>query len=71
VSLASRLPARGRLGEWDEIVPLITFLCTPDAQWVTAQTIRTDGGPAALRAPRRGFPCHQRAIVAVGHGKSR
>jgi NAD(P)-dependent dehydrogenase (short-subunit alcohol dehydrogenase family) len=44
---ASRLSAAGRLGEWDEIVPLIGFLCTPDAQWITAQTIRVNGGMTA------------------------
>lgn len=43
---ASRLGA-GRLGEWDEIVPLIAFLGTPDAQWITAQTIRVNGGMTA------------------------
>jgi len=37
----------GRLGEWDEIVPLIAFLCTPNAQWITAQTIRINGGMTA------------------------
>jgi NAD(P)-dependent dehydrogenase (short-subunit alcohol dehydrogenase family) len=26
---ATRLSGAGRLGEWDEIVPLIAFLCTP------------------------------------------
>jgi NAD(P)-dependent dehydrogenase (short-subunit alcohol dehydrogenase family) len=45
--MASRLSAAGRLGEWDEIVPVIAFLCTPDAQWVTGQTIRVNGGMTA------------------------
>jgi len=44
---ASRMSGAGRLGEWDEIVPLIAFLCTPDAQWITAQTIRINGGMTA------------------------
>lgn len=44
---ASRLSGAGRLGEWDEIVPTIAFLCTPDAQWITAQTIRVNGGMTA------------------------
>jgi 3-oxoacyl-[acyl-carrier protein] reductase len=45
--VASRLSGAGRLGEWDEIVPLISFLCSPDAQWITAQTIRINGGMTA------------------------
>lgn len=44
---ASRLSGAGRLGEWDEIVPLVAFLCTPDAQWITAQTLYVNGGMAA------------------------
>ncbi len=44
---ASRMSGAGRLGEWDEIVPLVAFLCTPDAQWITAQTIRINGGMTA------------------------
>jgi NAD(P)-dependent dehydrogenase (short-subunit alcohol dehydrogenase family) len=44
---ATHLSGAGRLGEWDEIVPLIAFLCTPDAQWITAQTIRVNGGMTA------------------------
>jgi NAD(P)-dependent dehydrogenase (short-subunit alcohol dehydrogenase family) len=44
---AANLSVAGRLGEWDEIVPLIAFLCTPDGQWITAQTIRANGGMAA------------------------
>ena len=44
---AAGLSVAGRLGEWDEIVPLIAFLCSPDAQWITAQTIRINGGMAA------------------------
>jgi NAD(P)-dependent dehydrogenase (short-subunit alcohol dehydrogenase family) len=28
-------------------VPLIAFLYTPDAHWITAQTIRANGGMSA------------------------
>ncbi|MBV8296680.1 MAG: SDR family oxidoreductase [Acidimicrobiia bacterium] len=45
--LASRLSGAGRIGEWDEVVPLIAFLCSPGAQWITAQTIRVNGGMTA------------------------
>jgi NAD(P)-dependent dehydrogenase (short-subunit alcohol dehydrogenase family) len=44
---ASRVSGAGRLGEWDEIAPLIAFLCTPHAQRITAQTIRINGGMTA------------------------
>lgn len=36
-----------RLGEVEDVVPLIAFLCTPQARWITAQTIRVNGGMAA------------------------
>jgi 3-oxoacyl-[acyl-carrier protein] reductase len=44
---ASRMSGAGRLGEWDEIVPMIAFLCSADAQWTSAQTIRVNGGMTA------------------------
>jgi 3-oxoacyl-[acyl-carrier protein] reductase len=44
---ASRMSGAGRLAEWDEIVPLIAVVCTSDAQWITAQTIRISGGMTA------------------------
>jgi 3-oxoacyl-[acyl-carrier protein] reductase len=44
---ACKMSGAGRLGEWDEIVPLVAFLCTPDAHWITAQTIRINGGMTA------------------------
>ena len=44
---AKKMSGAGRVGEWDEVVPLIAFLCGPDAQWVTAHTIRINGGMAA------------------------
>jgi NAD(P)-dependent dehydrogenase (short-subunit alcohol dehydrogenase family) len=38
----------GRLGVWPEIVPTIAFLATPDAHWITGQTIRINGGMSSL-----------------------
>lgn len=35
-----------RLGEIDDVVPLIAFLCQPEQVWITAQTIRVNGGMA-------------------------
>lgn len=36
--------AFGRLGEMDDIANVITFLVSEQAQWVTGQTIRVNGG---------------------------
>jgi len=35
-----------RLAEIDDVVPLVAFLCSPEAKWITAQTIRVNGGMA-------------------------
>lgn len=34
----------GRLGRPDDLAAVVTFLCTPDAGWITGQTIVADGG---------------------------
>ncbi|MBR6044913.1 MAG: 3-oxoacyl-ACP reductase FabG [Ruminococcus sp.] len=41
--LVSQIPA-GRLGEPREIAALVSFLCSDDAAYITAQVIRADGG---------------------------
>ena len=33
-----------RLGKIEDIVPIIGFLASADAQWITAQTIFVNGG---------------------------
>jgi NAD(P)-dependent dehydrogenase (short-subunit alcohol dehydrogenase family) len=38
--------AGNRLGEVDDVAPLIAFLCGPQARWITAQTLRVNGGMA-------------------------
>jgi len=43
---AKSLSVANRLGEIDEVVPLVAFLCSPEACWITAQTIRVNGGMA-------------------------
>jgi 3-oxoacyl-[acyl-carrier protein] reductase len=37
----------GRLGTWEDVAPLIAFLATEQARWITAQTIRVNGGMTA------------------------
>jgi NAD(P)-dependent dehydrogenase (short-subunit alcohol dehydrogenase family) len=39
----------GRLGEPEDIAAAAAFLASPDAAWLTGQTLVVDGG-AALRA---------------------
>ncbi|KAF3332468.1 short-chain type dehydrogenase/reductase-like protein [Carex littledalei] len=36
----------GRIGETDDIVPIVGFLCTDAAGWVNGQVIRVNGGSA-------------------------
>jgi 3-oxoacyl-[acyl-carrier protein] reductase len=38
------LTALGRFGEADEIAAAIAFLCSPDAGYITGQTLAVDGG---------------------------
>ncbi len=44
---AARIPLR-RAGEVDEIVPLIMFLLSPAASYITGETVAADGGYLAL-----------------------
>lgn len=41
-----------RLGQADEIAALACFLLSPDAGWITGQTIGVDGGRSTLRTGR-------------------
>jgi NAD(P)-dependent dehydrogenase (short-subunit alcohol dehydrogenase family) len=36
----------GSLGEIDDVAPLVAFLCGRQARWITAQTLRVNGGMA-------------------------
>ena len=40
----------GRWGRPDDVAKLVTWLCTDDAEWVTGQTIASDGGWSARGA---------------------
>ncbi len=37
----------GRLGTWEDVAPVIAFLATDRARWISAQTIRVNGAMAA------------------------
>ncbi|MEM8974305.1 MAG: SDR family oxidoreductase [Pseudomonadota bacterium] len=41
---AARLSTEQRLGEIDDIVPIVAFLASPDSQWVNGQTVWINGG---------------------------
>ncbi|APR86179.1 3-oxoacyl-[acyl-carrier protein] reductase [Minicystis rosea] len=34
----------GRIGEVEDVAPVVSFLCSEDARWVTGETILVDGG---------------------------
>jgi len=44
--ITSRIP-QGRLGEPDDIVGAVLFLCSDAANYITGQTIYVDGGSLA------------------------
>lgn len=37
-------PAEARVGEVDDIAPLVSFLCTEEARWVTGSVLCANGG---------------------------
>ena len=37
----------GRLGQWEDVAPVIAFLATDRARWIAGPTIRVNGGMAA------------------------
>ncbi len=41
---AAGLSTEGRLGEVEDIVPLVEFLASPDSQWTNGQTLWVNGG---------------------------
>ncbi|KAF9136284.1 hypothetical protein BG015_003172 [Linnemannia schmuckeri] len=45
--LFASLSVAGRLGSVKDIVPVIEFIASPDAQWITAQTLFVNGGITA------------------------
>lgn len=44
IAALSKMNAFGRLGQPDDIAKTVLFLSSPEAQWITGQTIRTNGG---------------------------
>ncbi|KAG0209184.1 hypothetical protein BGX28_010471 [Mortierella sp. GBA30] len=46
-ALFKSLSVAGRLGDVKDIVPVIEFIASPAAQWITAQTIFVNGGVIA------------------------
>ncbi|KAK3813668.1 MAG: dehydrogenase [Linnemannia elongata] len=46
-ALFASLSVAGRLGDVKDIVPVVEFIASPDAQWITAQTLFVNGGVTA------------------------
>lgn len=46
VAYVSKLSVAGRLGEVNDIVPMVAFLASPNSQWITGQTFWVNGGYA-------------------------
>jgi 3-oxoacyl-[acyl-carrier protein] reductase len=44
----------GRVGRPEDAAALVVFLCSPAGGWITGQVLRSDGGFAWVRTPRRG-----------------
>ncbi|MFC0118654.1 SDR family oxidoreductase [Pseudoalteromonas xiamenensis] len=44
VAYLSAASVLGRLGEIDDIVPVVAFLASPEAKWMTGQTLLVNGG---------------------------
>jgi 3-oxoacyl-[acyl-carrier protein] reductase len=44
VAAATHHSPQGRLGKPEDIVPVVDFLLSPDAGWVSGQTVRANGG---------------------------
>ena len=42
-AIAKMIPA-GRIGEPEDIAPIVAFLASPESQWVNGQVIRANGG---------------------------
>ncbi|KAL6886782.1 putative short-chain dehydrogenase [Trichoderma evansii] len=42
--LIDSTPAAARVGEVDDIAPLVAFLCSDDAKWTTGSTLSANGG---------------------------
>jgi 3-oxoacyl-[acyl-carrier protein] reductase len=47
IARLEQMSPMGRLGSWEDVAPVIAFLATERARWITAQTIRVNGGMAA------------------------
>jgi NAD(P)-dependent dehydrogenase (short-subunit alcohol dehydrogenase family) len=44
IAWAKSMGITNRLGEVNDVIPLVSFLATPEAGWITAQSIRVNGG---------------------------
>jgi 3-oxoacyl-[acyl-carrier protein] reductase len=62
-SIAKQSPAK-RLGDAEDVAPLVGFLVSPAAQWINGQNIRVDGvSRSILSGHRRSRPVWKQGAV--------
>lgn len=42
--LSERTPAAPRIGEVNDIAPIVAFLCQEQSRWVSASVVNSNGG---------------------------
>lgn len=59
-SIAKQSPAR-RLGDPEDIAPIVAFLVSPAAEWINGQNIRVDGVSLS-------FVCKNKSVLTEHQG---
>ncbi|KAJ7704868.1 hypothetical protein B0H17DRAFT_920851, partial [Mycena rosella] len=55
IAMMAKLAPSGRLGEVEDIAPVVSFLASPAAQWVNGQNIRVNGASLSFSVFILGF----------------
>jgi len=60
----------GRIGQFDDVADLASFLCSPASNYITGQLILCDGGMGHLVVKTRDRPTHRADEKPVYHLKA-